>query len=215
MSNKITDLKIQKRNPNRVNVFLDGEFAFGLARIVGAWLKVGQEITATEIEHLMQKDGYQVCYQKALHFLSYRPRSTNELQKHLGKKDIPPETIANTIERLETNGLVNDLRFAEDWVENRSTFRPRGSFALRAELRQKGVDKSIIETVLQTIDEEELAYKAGSAKASKLRENDDQVFKRKLYGFLSRRGFRSDLVREIIQRILEERQVDPQKENKL
>ena len=50
MDQKITALKAQKRNPNRINVYLDGIFAFGLARVVAAWLQVGQTLSDEKIE---------------------------------------------------------------------------------------------------------------------------------------------------------------------
>src|SRR5210317_1123984 len=69
---KITALTIQKRNPNRVNVHLDGEFAFGLARITAAWLRVGQELTPEKIALLKEEDAAEVALQRAFRFLSYR-----------------------------------------------------------------------------------------------------------------------------------------------
>ena len=54
---KITALQVQKRNPNRVNIHLDGEFAFGVARIVAAWLRIGQELSEEKIGQLQAEDG--------------------------------------------------------------------------------------------------------------------------------------------------------------
>ncbi|HOG79782.1 MAG TPA: hypothetical protein PK454_08510, partial [Anaerolineaceae bacterium] len=66
MDQKITALKVQKRNPNRVNVYLDGDFAFGLARVVAAWLQIGQILTPEKITSLQAQDTHEVAYQKAL-----------------------------------------------------------------------------------------------------------------------------------------------------
>jgi regulatory protein len=201
---KVTALKIQKRNPNRLNVHLDGEFAFGIARIVGAWLTVGQELSSEKIAELQGKDQFEVALQRAYHFLSYRPRSAAEVTKNLEKHETPEEIIEKVIARLEKNGQVNDLRFAKQWVENRSTFRPRGSFALRVELRQKGVPDRFIDLAVAHIDEEQLAYEAGKLKASKYRTDDENVFRRKLSGFLSRRGFPYDVIHSVVQKIWNE-----------
>ena len=85
MKRKITGLKVQKRNSNRVNVYLDGEFAFGLSRITAAWLEIGVELDQDQIQKLQSEDDAEVAYQKALNFLSYRPRSERELIENLSK----------------------------------------------------------------------------------------------------------------------------------
>ncbi len=81
MTMKITAIEPQQRNPQRVNVYLDGAFAFGLTRITAAWLQVGQEISEEKIASLQAEDANEIAYQKALHFLSYRPRSSREIRK--------------------------------------------------------------------------------------------------------------------------------------
>ena len=83
MAKKITALKLQKRNKDRVNVYLDDEFAFGLSRIVAAWLRTGQELTEEKIAELQAQDNVEVALQRALNFLSYRPRSEEEVRRNL------------------------------------------------------------------------------------------------------------------------------------
>lgn len=195
---KITALKIQRRNNDRVNVYLDGEYAFGLARIVAAWLEVDQELTDEKIKQLQEQDAVEIALQKAIHFLSYRPRSEEEVRKNLKKKDIQGHIIDETIERLQHSGLVDDYKFAELWVENRSEFRPRGIRVLRMELHQKGIPDSIIDTVTSNIDEDHLAYQAAMKKARKYRELEWIVFRKKMYGFLARRGFDYGIITSII-----------------
>jgi regulatory protein len=97
---RITALKLQKRNKERVNVYLDGEFAFGLARIVAAWLQVGQELDEEKIAALLAQDGVEVAYQRALKFISYRPRSEKEVEDNLKKHDVPTDTIELIMGRL-------------------------------------------------------------------------------------------------------------------
>ena len=83
MAQRITAIEPQQKNPQRVNIYLDGEFAFGLAVVVAAWLKVGQELGEEKIASLKMQDEREVTYQKALHFLSYRPRSSAEVRQNL------------------------------------------------------------------------------------------------------------------------------------
>ncbi len=128
---KITAIEPQQKNPQRVNIYLDGEFAFGLARITAGWLNVGQELSEEKISVLQAEDAGEVTYQKALHFLSYRPRSSAEVRQNLTKRGSPAELIDETLDRLQHAGLVNDKEFARTWIENRNTFRPRSKSALK------------------------------------------------------------------------------------
>jgi len=166
---KITAIKVQRRNTERVNIFLDGEFAFGLTRVLAGFLQIGQILGEEKIAALQAEDEMEMAYLRAINFLSYRPRSSAEIRKNLKKYEVPELCIEPTIERLEKNGFLNDADFARSWVENRNTFRPRGGRALRAELRQKGLADELIQSTLdEMVNEEELVYSAGIKKAKKL-----------------------------------------------
>ena len=204
MANKITALKIQKRNKNRVSVYLDGEYAFGLTKIVAGWLKVGQELTEEKIEELKEKDNNEIAFQKALNFLSYRPRSEDEVRKNLKKHGYQEEVIEDILERLRQGQLVDDASFAQMWVENRSEFRPRGRRALRMELRKKGISDDIIDPSLEHLDEEQLAYRAASKQIRKYRNLEWPVYRKKMSGFLARRGFDYGIISIIIKKVWEE-----------
>lgn len=189
MDYQITALKAQKRNRQRVNVYLDGEFAFSLSRIVGAWLSVGQQINDAKIEQLKADDQREVAYQKALNFLSYRMRSEVEVRNNLLDHDTPQEDIEFVLERLSRAGLINDAHFAQKWVENRNEMRPRGRRALVYELRQKGISDDIIHQTVEGIDEQQLAYQAAILKASRWNHLEWLDFRKKMYAYLTRRGF--------------------------
>ena len=206
MSGQITALKVQSRNPNRVNVYLDGEFAFGLERITAAWLRVGQALSDEKISELKNRDEQEVVYQKALRLLEHRPRAEEEIRRKLERQDIPEVVIQSVIERLRQNNLVNDDQFAQAWVENRSAFRPRSRKALQFEMRQKGVSGSAIEQALANleIDEEELAYQAAQKQSRKLEHLEKLDFRRKLSGFLARRGFGYETIAPVVDRIWNE-----------
>lgn len=209
---KITALQVQKRNPNRVNVHLDGEYAFGLARIVAGWLQVGQTLDEDKIAELKAQEARERAMQQALLYLSYRARSEKEIRQNLSKHEIPDEVIEETLERLRRNGFANDKQFASAWVENRSTFRPRGRRALAMELRQKGIDDATIESVLEEIDENSLAYEAGLKKARKLKGAalssskglEWSEFRKKTSEFLARRGFSFSVIAPIVSRLWKE-----------
>lgn len=189
MAHTITALSVQRRNPQRVNIYLDGEFAFGLARLVAAWLEIGQVLSDEKITQLQAEDAQEVAYQQALNLLSYRPRSAAEIRQNLKRHGADEVCMQQVIERLERSGLVNDAQFARVWVENRSEFRPRSQRALIYELRQRGVAAQEIEEAVQELDNQELACLAALKHARKLKDFGLQDFRKKMYAFLARRGF--------------------------
>ncbi len=203
---KVTALKVQKHHPNRVNVYLDNEFSFGLSRITAAWLQVGQELSRTKIAKLQADDQREVAYMQALRYLDYRPRSRAELRKNLEKHAIPGDVINDVFKRLERSGLVNDERFAKDWVENRSEFRPRSRRALAFELHQRGLDDSAIEKALEGLNEEALAYQAAAKQARRFAGLQLRDFNNKLGSFLSRRGFSYEVIKHVVAKVWNEMQ---------
>ena len=205
---KITALVVQKRNPNRVNVHLDGEYAFGLARIVAVWLRVGQELDEEKLKRLQVEDARERAVQQALLFLSYRARSESEIRQNLRKHEMPEEVIEETIARLRQDGLANDGQFAQAWVENRSTFRPRSRRMLAMELRQKGLDEEAVSSALEDVDDEPLAYEAAKKRAPRLKALEWVDFRKKLSEFLARRGFSYSVIAPVVTRIWNELQKD-------
>lgn len=201
---KITALEVQKRNPNRVNVHLDGEFAFGLARIVAAWLKVGDVLDEPKIQKMQTEDARERALQQAMLFLSYRARSESEIRRNLRKHEIPEEVIEETLARLRQDGLANDDQFARAWVENRSTFRPRSRRMLAMELRQKGLADETASAALDEIDDEALAYEAAQKKAARFAPLEWQEYRKKLSEFLARRGFAYAVIAPVVTRIWNE-----------
>ncbi len=205
MLQRITAIEPQQKNPQRVNVYLDGEFAFGLSGLVAAWLKVGQELDEDRIAGLKAADEREITYQKALHFLSYRPRSVEEVRRNLAKRGISGPLIDETVSRLQEAGLVNDEAFARAWVENRNTFRPRGKPVLRMELRRKGLSDEVIQSVLDTeVPEESLAFEVARKYAARLAGLEWAQFRQKLGGFLTRRGFSYMTIAPVVSEVWKE-----------
>ena len=201
---KITAIQAQKKDSKRVNIYLDGEFAFGLARITAAWLQTGQTLDDEKIAKLQAEDSRERALQQAYLFLSYRARSEDEIRKNLRKHEYPEAVIEETLERLQRDGFANDKEFARAWIENRNTFRPRGRRALAMELRQKGIDDETIRSTLEGLDEETLAYEAGLKKASRLRGLEWGDFRKKLGDFLSRRGFSYSVTTSTVKHLWDE-----------
>jgi regulatory protein len=186
---KITALKQQKRKTTRVNVYLDGEFAFGVEKVIAAKLAIGQELQAQQLAELQDSENLESAYQKSLHYISFRPRSINETRKHFSRKGMLPEILDAVIERLLERNYLNDSEFAQNWVENRVAFKPRSRFALKGELFQKGIDNQIMEEVLADLDDSKLAQDAAQKRVHRLKALEWNEFRKKLMGYLGRRGF--------------------------
>lgn len=210
---KITAISVQKKNPNRVNIHLDGEYAFGVARITAAWLKNGDELSDEKIAKLLAEDAREWAYQQAMLYLSYRARSEKEIRQNLRKHEMPEAVIEETIERLRKAGLANDNEFAQAWVENRSTFRPRSRRALAMELRQKGLDDETVHSAVSGVDEEALAYEAAQKRLGRLTGLEWNEFRKKLSEFLARRGFPYSVIAPIVTRLWSEVHMDDQAKN--
>ncbi|HIE25282.1 MAG TPA: hypothetical protein EYP74_04700 [Anaerolineales bacterium] len=206
---KITAIKTQRKNTERLSIFLDGKYDFGIARVLAGSLRVGQLLGEEQISALKASDELESAYLKAINFLSYRARSSAEIRENLRGHEISEPCIEPTIERLEKQGFLNDKDFAETWVENRNTFRPRGKRALTYELRQKGIAHQVIESTLEEmVNEEELVYLAGRKKAKQLakRNLEWQDFRKKLVGFLARRGFNYSVISPVLSKLWDEMQ---------
>ncbi len=205
---KVTALTLQKHNRQRVNVYLDGEFAFGVHRLVAAWLQLGQEIDEQKIAQLKAEDERESAYQLALGFLSHRPRSEHELHMHLRRKGIPDEIIETTLRRLKGAQLVNDQAFAQQWVESRVEHRPRSSKALAYELRAKGVPEEIIAQVLAPLDDAQLALKAARLYTRRLEGLPRDIYRQKMIAHLAQKGFSYDIANQTTSQVWAEFQAN-------
>lgn len=199
---QISAIEVQARRRDRVNVYLDGSFGFSLALMVAqdAGLRPGLEMDDGSIAALRDRDGKARAYDSALNFLSFRPRSESEVRLNLKRKGIDPDLIEETIARLHKTGLLDDAAFARFWVENRDNFSPRGERALKAELRQRGVGDEVVEEALSSDERDETAAArlAAAKKARSLHGLEYRTFRDRLSGYLARRGFNYDTIKEVV-----------------
>ncbi len=203
----ISALELQvRRGGKRINVFLDGRFAFGVDAEVARDLRVGQVMEGVVQEQVLDRDQFQGALDTALAFLGHRPRSAQEIRRRLARKKVSPGLVEEVLDRLRQLRLVDDEAFARYWVEQRQTFRPRGARVLRAELRQRGVDGDLAATVadgtVPSADDD--AYRAAARKARQLASLDERTFRTRLRQFLARRGFDWDTVGPTVERLWRE-----------
>jgi regulatory protein len=204
MSGTITALEVQKWRKDRVNVFLDDQYAFSLQDILAISLKRGQTLTDQEIADLCQQDAVESAYEKALYYLSFRPRSEQEMRRYLKNKGLGEEQNEQILVRLKRARLVDDQDFARFWVESRQVHRPRGRRALRAELLRKGVPRDVIDTSIQDVDEEVQAFEAARSVVHRLSMLEQKVFFHRLLGYLQRRGFGYDIAMRVTKELWQE-----------
>lgn len=197
---KITELRQGGKNPNRVNVFVDGKYEFSLdvAQVVDFKIKVGMEISPEQLVEFKKASEFGKLYQRALEKALMRPHSEREMRDYLCKKiyekKLDKEYIDRIIGRLIEKKYLSDFEFAKWYVENRFVKKGVSLKRLRMELMKKGVAAEIIDEVLDNSernDEEEI-LKIIAKKRAKYTDE-------KLIGYLCRQGFPYQLVNELVQ----------------
>ena len=198
----ITAIRPQKRG-SRVNLFLDGRFAFALGKMTAQGLEAGKELSPEQVQALARKDALERARDFSLRLLSYRPRSEKEVRERLGRHGFPPETVEETIARLKDQGLLDEGAFARFWREGRETSSPRSRRLIELELRRKGIDPELAREAVQDLDEEESALRAAGKKAKSLKGLDEETFRKKVLSYLQRRGFGWEVARRTLMRLKE------------
>jgi regulatory protein len=203
---KVTAIETQKAKKRRVNLFLDGAFAFSLSMTVASTfgLHEGQELTSKEVEELKNDDLLHRSLNSALGYLSPRPRSETEIRNRLRRQGFEADTIQQVIAKLKEQKLIDDADFARFWCENRENFRPRSRRFIEFELRQKGVDAETTAEVTAGLDDELNAYRAAKRKTATLAGLDYPNFRNRLSAFLKQRGFSYEVINRIINRVWQE-----------
>jgi len=164
-----------------------------------------EDVAEISVQAGQENEDVDRAHDRALGFLGFRPRSAHEVERYLRQKGFGPQTVEIVRERLTSAGLLDDGQFAEYWISNRSTFSPRGRRALRQELRQKGLASDAIDRAMEeSPDEAELAIQAGRKRLSTFARLEQDEFRRRMMGFLSRRGFGYGEAHEATKRLWEE-----------
>ncbi len=203
---RVTAIRTGRSQGRRVSVFLNDRFAFSLGAEVAVKenLRVGQELSESQIETLARRDSYHRCLDAAARYLSYRPRSEAELRERLYRRSFDSDSVTAVLASLKAQGLVDDPAFARFWRDSRELSRPRSRWLTGRELRQKGVAEETIDQVLAAADDEDSAYRAALAKQRRLARDDYQGFRRRLGEYLRRRGFSYGVINHTVRRMWQE-----------
>lgn len=218
MTETITDLQPQKKDPKRVNVYLDGKFAFGISlesKIINR-LKVNEQISEKQIDLLILQDQIERLYDKAIKFLSFRPRSEREIRANLlqklrltdkgeAEKKNFEKSIDSVITKLQKIGQVDDSEFARWWIEQRTRFKKTSPRIIKAELFKKGINKEIIAELFSEIslDPLELALELSRKKARNYQKFEKNIFREKMSRYLASKGFDWEVIKKAVDTLIE------------
>lgn len=181
----LTKLSTQKR-AGYYNVFVDDAFLCGITEsdLIRLGLRKGQTLDAEQIEQIEAISVASKHYNAALKFMSYRIRSTREVQDHFRRKKLEPEEIQSIVDQLTKEKYLDDRDFAERWVVMRQAER-RSMRAIQAELMKKGIDRHIIAEFAQADQDEELVQAIELVQKKRRLGKEDRLIQQ----FLARRGF--------------------------
>ena len=139
--------------------------------------------------------------QAGLRFIAFRPRSREEVRRRLGRR-FDPHTVEQALARLEERSYLDDAAFARLWRESREAHRPRSAALIRRELLERGVPREVAQEAVAGLDDDASAYRAGQGRLRSLQGLDDVAFRRRLEGYLKRRGFGASVIRRTVDRFL-------------
>ena len=208
----VTSIRAQRKTHDRVSVYLDGAFAFGMHRDLLLEFDVakGKTLTVEQQRTILDRDAYFRARAVAFRYLSYRERTATEIRRRLSRDDYPPNVIEDVIHDLEKSGYVNDRAFAIKYAEGRFEARGYGPMRIRSDLRRKGVKRAAVEDALEEVYSEndavlERARQMGDKRWSQLSNEADALKrKKKVYDYLARRGFAFEMVRRVVEELSSE-----------
>lgn len=206
---KVTKLTAQVKNPDRINVFIDGKFRFGLdiSQVVDLGIKVGLEINEARLVELEIESQFGKLYNQVLNYCLIRPRSVREVRDYLWKKSqpkllksgkktagLPSELADRVVNQLLEKSYLSDVKFTTWWVENRFIKRGVSRRRLVQDLRRKGVSTEVINRVLDESTRDDQTELQKMLQKKRAHYTDDQ----KLIAYLVRQGFNYDDVRQAV-----------------
>ena len=208
----ITRIEEQKRRKNRRNVYIDNEFAFGCnVNVIARFrLREGMNIDADLRRQIEEGEVQQEAFDHATRLLGQRMQSERELRTKLGRKDYGPGVIDAVIENLKRLNYVDDAKFAESRAKDQATLKKHGRARAVQELMKAGIarelaDKATAEAYGE-VDPRESAVEVATKKAASLSRYDTDTARRRLIGFLQRRGFDYETVQYAVEKTLESSQ---------
>ena len=198
----ITKISKQKKISDRYNIYLDETYAFSVNEdvFIAFNLHKGLSLSETDIAQIQDHDSLHRSYLQAIHFLSYRMRSKQEIRTYLQKKDVNSTIIEEILIKLEKEKYLNDLEFANVFVRDRMNHSSKGPRLITKELREKGVELELINQAMEQYDYEkqfEVALKWAQKQRRKKNNQSYQKQNEQLKINLTQKGFTSDVVNDV------------------
>ncbi len=196
---KISKIEAQKKNKKRSSIYIDGEFKFGLDNdiVLRYGLEEGNEITNEQIRNILLAEEKERIKERAYRILRYRNRSIAEMKNRLQRLGYESEVVAEVVNELVREGVLDDQRFVRDFVSDYTNLRPRGNYFILQELRKKGIDEERIKGVIETRDEKMLINNLIRTKFKDL-DIKNPKDRAKVIRRLISRGFTPSLVYEVL-----------------
>jgi regulatory protein len=201
---KITKIEVQKLHPNRRSIFVDDKFFAGVDEEVVAklGLSVDKELSEALIQKIYSHEVERKAKDYGMNLLSYRSRSIGELRKKMHEKGFEEKLISTVISDFKEMELLDDRRFAREWMMTQMLNNPKGSFGIQMGLKERDVPENIIEETLKLYsnqyDELEIANSLKEKRMKVMRKEKKETIQKRLSDFLARRGFSYDVIGEII-----------------
>ncbi len=214
LAGKITMIEAQKRHKKRYNVYLDGDFVFGISEdtLVRYALSKGQYLSQEESKNILASERDNRAYQIALNYLSHSLRSKKQVSQRLAKEDYSQATIDKVMAKLEDLSLVNDLYYGQSYTRTAKTINRKGPKVIAMELKEKGLSEDIIDQALLEYSEadqmENAQHLAKKKLPSLLRKNSNLKAVEKLQQFLYKKGYNNDLISQVLSQLKESDQLD-------
>lgn len=204
---EITKVERTKRYDHRYIIYF-GELQLSVHEDVMIKYRMtrGSCFTRAELEEIVIADERQRAYLEGLRYLGRKPRTAKEMARKLKDKEIAESIAAEVIQRLMEERLIDDPLYAKMWTEQRIRSHRKGKMWIRQELREKGIDKTVISEALDAVSPEEEEQSALELARKKWRSTRGEPFerKRKAGAFLMRRGYPGEMVRRVLGKVADE-----------
>lgn len=201
----ITKIETQKKDKNRVSIFLNDAFAFGVHVdvLVEHGLRKGMDLSPEVLDEILHTEEVKKAYIQCVRWLTFSSRTRKELFKKLKEKEYDESTADLALDKLVDHGYINDQRYAENFVESR--MHKYGQKRLRLDLRRKGVADETIDQVLSDLLEQEDQYTVALELARKKLAQSQGVDPKKqinrIQGMLLRKGYDYGIVNQVMREL--------------
>lgn len=204
----ITKIESQKRNNDRVNIYVDEKFFIAIYKelVFSFNLKKGQEIDTNNLKAILEDEMYMKAKNKALNILSKSSQSEKQIRQKLSN-DFEEHIIDRVIEFLEKYKFIDDEDLATRIVNTNINLNKYGKNKIKQNLYNKGIDKSIIEQTIDEIDSDkefENALYLGKKRFDRLKNEDSKKAYQKIGNHLAYKGFNYDIIKKVLNRLFKD-----------